>query len=264
MESPVYHLENVVHSRSELENFDGQLDLILTLLSRNRMEIQDIRISLLLDQYLEWMERQKELNLDVASEFAAMASYLLYIKTRMLLSIDEEETVSEMEELVAALEERKRTETYAKLKLLQPELRRRYESGVDCLTRGPLPVTPDRTYRYQHAPEDLQRAMRELYRRNGEEVVPPERAFQGIVGREPYPVAKKAEELLHRLARGVTRLSHLFRSAKSRSELVATFLAVLELCKLSRIRLEGDGMDCQVCGEEEPQGNSEPPAADGE
>jgi segregation and condensation protein A len=58
MEAPVYHLENVVHVRSELENFDGPLDLILTLLSRNRMEIQDIQISLILDQYLQWMEEQ--------------------------------------------------------------------------------------------------------------------------------------------------------------------------------------------------------------
>ncbi len=243
MEAPVYHLENVVHVRSELENFDGPLDLILTLLSRNRMEIQDIQISLLLEQYLEWMARQKALNLDVASEFVAMASHLLFIKTRMLLAMDQEESVSEMEELVAALEQRKRSEDYARIKLLLPELQRRWAIGSDCLTRGPLPVTPDKTYRYHHQPEDLERAMHLLFQRSAEEVVPPERAFRGIVGREPYPVGKKAEELLSRLKRGAQRLRSLFLLSKSRSELVATFLAVLELCKLHRIELEGEGAD---------------------
>lgn len=246
MEVPVYHLENVVHVRSELENFDGPLDLILTLLSRNRMEIQDIQISLILEQYLAWMDRQKELNLDVASEFVAMASHLLFIKTRMLLSMDEEESVSEMEELVAALEQRRRSENYARIKLLLPELQRRWLIGTDCLTRGPLPVTPDKTYRYQHAPEDLERAMHSLYQRTAEEVVPPERAFRGIVGREPYPVGKKAAELLGCLKQGVQRLKSLFSMAKSRSELVATFLAVLELCKLRRVELEGEGDETEV------------------
>jgi segregation and condensation protein A len=263
MEAPVYHLENVVHVRSELENFDGPLDLILTLLSRNRMEIQDIQISLILDQYLQWMEEQKELNLDVASEFVAMASHLVFIKTKVLLAMDQEESVSEMEELVAALEERKRSENYARVKLLLPELKRRYEIGSDCLTRGPLPVTPDKTYRYHHAPEDLTRAMKALYQRSAEEVVPPERAFRGIVGREPYPVGKKAEELLRRVGQGVQRLKSLFRLAKSRSELVATFLAVLELCKLHRIQLEGTGEEETVSAASGGQGSALDPLREG-
>jgi segregation and condensation protein A len=199
------------------------------------------------------MDHQKELNLDVASEFVTMASYLVFIKTRMLLAMDQEETVSEMEELVAALEERKRSENYERVKLLLPELKRRYEVGTNCLTRGPLPVTPDKTYRYPHEREDLARAMKELYQRSNEDVVPPERAFKGIVGREPYPVAKKARELLHRLGKGVERLKGLFRTAKSRSELVATFLAVLELCKLHRIELEGSQEDPKVLWNEEEQ-----------
>lgn len=257
MDSPVYHLENVVHVRSELENFDGPLDLILTLLSRNRMEIQDIQISLILEQYLEWMERQKELNLDVASEFVAMASHLVFIKTRMLLAMDQEESVSEMEELVAALEERRRSESYQRIKLLLPELQRHWEIGSRCLTRGALPVTPDKTYRYHHESADLEQAMKNLFRRSAEEVVPPERAFRGIVGREPYPVGKKAEELLRRVSAGVQRLRSLFRLSRSRSELVATFLAVLELCKLHRVELEGEGEETRV-----RVGTEEDPAQD--
>ena len=109
MESPVFKLEKVVHSRSEeLQDFEGPLDLILFLLGKNRMEIQDISISLICEQYLEWLERRQSMDLETASEFVAMASHLVYIKTRMLLSIEDEETKSEMEALIQSLEERRR------------------------------------------------------------------------------------------------------------------------------------------------------------
>lgn len=247
METPVYHLENVVHARSELEDFNGPLDLILNLLSRNRMDIQDIQITLILDQYMDWMNQRKELDLDVASEFVSMASHLVYIKTRMLLSIHDEEVLSEMEELVAALEERKRSENYGKVKMLLPELQSRYEAGVDYLSRGQLPFAPDKTYRYQHQPEDVYRAMMNLYRRNGEKLPPTVNLFRGIVGKEPYPVADKAREVLERLLHtGVARFRQLFLSSRSRSEIVATFLAVLELCKNRQIHLAGSEKDCTV------------------
>ena len=88
METPIYHLEGVVKAKEEqMEDFVGPLDLILHLLSKNKLEIKDIQLSLILDQYLEWMDRRKEMDLEVASEFAAMAAHLIYIKTRMLLSI---------------------------------------------------------------------------------------------------------------------------------------------------------------------------------
>ena len=78
MDSPIYHLERVVKARTEdLEDFTGPLDLILHLLSKNKMEIKDIQISLILDQYLAWMDQRKELDLEVASEFVTMASQLL-------------------------------------------------------------------------------------------------------------------------------------------------------------------------------------------
>ena len=109
MEAPIYHLDKVVKARQEdMEDFDGPLDLILHLLSKNKIEIRDIQISELLDQYLAWMAQREELNLEVASEFVTMAAHLVYIKTRMLLSIDDEVAMSEMEELMAALREDQR------------------------------------------------------------------------------------------------------------------------------------------------------------
>lgn len=256
MEVPVYHLDSVVKTRTEPADFDGPLDLILALLSKNKMEIQDIQISLILDQYLAWMAQRKQLDLEVASEFVAMAAQLVYIKTRMLLSIHDEEALSEMEELIASLEERQRHENYKKIKLLLPLMQNRYEVGRDCITRMQEPITPDKTYRYVHQPQDLQLALTTLLRRSGEQLPPPEKAFQGIVGREPYPVGNKAKEIISRLIRnGVTKFKALFQNSRSRSEIVATFLAILELCKASRIRLAGSGADCTVARTEpEPEG----------
>lgn len=247
METPVYHLEGVVHTRSELENFDGPLDLILSLLSKNKMEIQDIQISLILDQYFAWMERRKALDLDVASEFVTMASHLVYIKTRMLLSINDEEAQSEMEELIASLEARQRSEAYAKVQLVMPQLESRFEQGRNYITKEPEHIAPDKTYRYQHKPEDLRKAMQRLYEAGAEPVRPAQEMLSGIVGREPYPVTEKAREILDRLVLfSVTRFKALFLGSRSRSELVATFLAVLELCKSRKIRLAGTDDSCTV------------------
>lgn len=254
MDAPVYHLEHVVHSREEMEDFNGPLDLILHLLSKNKMEIKDIQISLILDQYIEWMDRRKELDLEVASEFVTMAAHLVYIKTRMLLSIQDEEAASEMELLIASLEEHQRHENYDRIKKVIPELDRRFQVGRDYLTRMPEQLPKEKTYRYVHQPEDLQRAMRAILERASEMPDPAKAAdpFKDIVGHEPYPVQDKVREVLARVLRaGVTRFRALFKGSRSRSEIVATFLAVLELCKGRRIHLAGTEADCTVTGTED-------------
>ena len=113
-----------------------------------------------------------------------------------------------------------------------------------------LPV--NRTYRYVHKPEDLLRAMTAVLARVDHRLPPPMAAFEGIVGREPYPVADKAGEILERLSRfGVTRFRALFKGNRSRSEVVATFLAVLELCRAHILHLAGSETDCTVRQERE-------------
>ena len=160
MEAPIYHLEGVVKAKAEdMEDFVGPLDLILHLLSKNKMEIKDIQISLILDQYMEWMEARRDLDLEVASGFVTMASHLVYIKTRMLLSIHDEEAMSEMEQLIATLEAHQRNENYLKIKAVVPALDVRYQIGRDYLSKVPEAVQPDKTYRYVHDKEDLVRAM---------------------------------------------------------------------------------------------------------
>ena len=85
MDNPIFKLEKVVQSKAAepLEDFEGPLDLILFLLSKNKIEIQDIPIALILDQYLEYLEKRQQMDLEVASEFVTMATHLMYIKTRM-------------------------------------------------------------------------------------------------------------------------------------------------------------------------------------
>lgn len=248
METPIYHLDKVVKVRQEdMEDFDGPLDLILHLLSKNKIEIRDIQISQLLDQYLEWMDRREKLNLEVASEFVTMAAHLVYIKTRMLLSIDDEEAASEMELLMAALEEHQHHESYLKIKAVSDQMGSRYEYGRDYMTKQPEPVKTERTYQYVHEAGDLLAAVRAVLARVDNKLPPPVQAFEGIVGREPYPVADKARSILDRLIQfGVTRFRALFRTNRSRSEIVATFLAVLELCRANRVRLAGTAEDCTV------------------
>ena len=246
--TPIFHLEKVVKVKNEdMEDFDGPLDLILHLLSKNRMEIKDIQLSLILDQYLAWMDRRKELDLEVASEFVAMAAQLIYIKTRMLLSIEDEEAMSEMEQLISALEEHQRHESYLKIKAAAQPLAARYEYGRDYLVKGPEPLKGRGEYQYVHERGDLLAALNGALERIGNKLPPPVEAFEGIVGREPYPVADKAMAILERLVQfGVTRFRSLFLTSRSRSEVVATFLAILELSKANRIHLAGTAEDCTV------------------
>ena len=249
MDEPRYHLGSVVHAKGEtLEDFDGPLDVILLLLSKNKIEIQDIQISAILEQYLAYLDEMKRMDMEIASEFIAMASYLMYIKTRMLLSkAEQEEAQSEMDELIRSLEERQRSECYLKIKQLTQKLGPMSEFGRSILTRTPEPMERGKVYEYSQDPADLVIALQEMLDRRGQSDEPNLQAFDEIVRREPYSVEKKSTEILDRLRRGgITRFLLLFRGSRTRSELVATFMAVLELCKNHLIRLAGSSADCTV------------------
>ena len=239
MDDLIFKLERVVQTKGSepLEDFEGPLDLILFLLSKNKIEIQDIPIALILDQYLAYLEQRKQMDLEVASEFITMAAHLMYIKTRMLLSLEDEEAQSE-----------KRGDAYAKVRYITERLGPMGEFGRSVLTRPPEPMERGKIYEYQQEPADLILAMQEVTDRRGQvEEAPPLKAFDEIVKREPYPVETKAREIIRRLRQGgITRFLLLFRSSRSRSELVATFMAVLELCRSNLIRLAGSASDCTV------------------
>ena len=249
MNEPTYHLSHVVKSKNaEPEDFSGPLDVILLLLSKNKIEIRDIQISVILEQYLAYLDEMKRMDLEIASEFISMASHLMLIKTKMLLSeAERQEGLSEMELLIQSLEQRQRQEILEKLKAPASWLEGRNEIGRNIFTKDPEPLRRDNTYRYQHEPKDLVSALLALQERSQTKLPSPVNAFEGIVGKEPYPVEKKAAEILKNLiARGVQRLRSLFRGNKSRSEVVATFLSILELCKLRSIAVEDEGDDMRI------------------
>ena len=243
MGEPQYRLEGIVHTRSEeMEDFEGPLDVIFTLLSKNKIEIQDVSITAILEQYLAYLEEMKRLDMEIASEFITMASHLMLIKTKMLLSAAEQaEAEDELDQLRQSLIERKRKEAMEQIRLAITELEPRNEIGRCLFVKEPEPLRRDQTYRYQHAPIDLLKALDAIAERNARQLPQPTMNFKGIVGKEPYPVSKKAGEVLRQLVlRGMEKLKNLFKGNRSRSEVVATFLAILDLCKTNSVTLEGD------------------------
>lgn len=243
MAEPQYKLEGIIHTKTETrEDFEGPLDVIFLLLSKNKIEIQDVSITAILEQYLAYLDEMKQLDMQIASEFITMASHLMLIKTKMLLSAAEQaEAESELDQLRQSLLERRRREAMEQIRQAIVQLEPRNEIGRCIFTKEPEPLPKEKTYRYQHSTADLLRALDLIAERNQRQLPPPTANFKGIVAKEPYPVNRKAGEVLRQLVlRGVERLKSLFRGNKSRSEIVATFLAILELCKTNSVVLEDD------------------------
>ena len=243
MGEPQYRLEGIVHTKSEvMEDFEGPLDVIFELLSKNKIEIQDVSITAILEQYLHYLDEMKRLDMEIASEFITMASHLMLIKTKMLLSAAEQaEAESELDLLRQSLIERQRKEAMESIRSAIAILEPRNEIGRCIFTKDPEPLRKDQTYRYQHQPVDLLKALDMIAERNSRQLPPPTVNFKGIVGKEPYPVTRKTGELLRQLLlRGVEKLKTLFKGNKSRSEIVATFISILEMCKTGTVTLEGD------------------------
>ena len=243
MAEPQYKLEGIIHTQTEdREDFQGPLDVIFLLLSKNKIEIQDVSITAILEQYLAYLDEMKRMDMQIASEFITMASHLMLIKTKMLLSAAEQaEAESELDLLRQSLIERRRKEAMEQIRSAVAQLEPRNEIGRCLFTKEPEPLRKDSTYRYKHNVLDLLRALDTIAERNQRQLPPPTANFKGIVAKEPYPVTRKAGEVLRQLVlRGVERLKSLFRGNKSRSESVATFLAILEVCKTNSVVLEDD------------------------
>ena len=238
-QQPNYYLEGVIRSRDELEDFSGPLDLILMLLSKNKIEIRDIQISVLLDQYLEYLQKMQEMDLEIASEFVQMASHLMYIKTKMLLTEEKEPT--ELEILVSALEQLKNRDAIAAVREVAPQLEKMTENGIRLQSRGPLPL-PEHPYDYHHDPQDLIASLAQILLRGTGDTAPQDEALKRAAPKPiVYSVHTKSAQLLSMLRqRGHMSLRELFAVCKSRSELVATFLSVLDLCSDGQIRVSGE------------------------
>ena len=218
----------------KLEGFEGPLDLLLQLIARNKYNIYDIPLLELIEQYLEQIENIKQNEMEVESEFLEMASRLLYIKTVSLLP-KHEEVVKLKEELTGELLEYMVCQQMAhKFSEMQ--------GGFDTFIRKPTEYEFDKTYELVH-PKDV---MFESYLAavgRGQRRLPPSTApFTKIVAKKIVAVSTKIIFVIRNLWKGgKSKLSDLYLSAESRSEIVATFLAVLELCKANRVKVEGEG-----------------------
>ena len=236
MNDPNFYLEGVVREKNETQDFEGPLSLILLLLSKNKIEIRDIVISDILEQYLAYLDEMQSMDLEIASEFVQMAAQLLYIKTRTLLSGDEE--VSELELLKSSLEQLQARDVFSAVQQIVPALRKASEFGMLYGVKPPEPLPADsRLYAYRHEPVDLLRAMARIYARGMVKPVLPDMR-DSVPPRIVYSVRDKSMQILHRLRKGKTDLSSLYRECGSRSEIVATFVSVLELCSLGSVRIE--------------------------
>lgn len=222
----------------KLESFEGPLDLLLTLIKKNKVSIWDIPIVEITDQYLEAIAGIEKTMLDNTGEFIIMASQLLYIKSKMLLPKDEEdeEEGDPREELAQRLFE------YKKIKEASQEMRKSEFSSKYMVFREEEKINfPVPEYNRNHDISELVDAFGSIYQRKIRHQKPEKRAFYGIVGREKVSVDDMAEKIRTVLKRKKkVEFSALFSDDDSRPEMIATFLAVLEMIKLNTIRADYD------------------------
>ena len=241
MENITYHLQGVIKSEEDYKDFEGPLNLILMLLSKNKIEIKDIKISLILDQYLEQIDIMQSMDLEVASEFIQMASHLLYLKTRTLIAGEESE-VSELQALISSLEQLKSRDAYASIQKIPPEFDSATRRGLLYQSRQPEPL-PKQEYGYRHAPVELLSAIANMLARGAH----PEEAdekVRGVPQKIVYGVRVKSREIIDRLKSCEKQsLRILFAECGSKSEMIATFISVLEMCAVGGLLIEQEGED---------------------
>ena len=220
-----------------LDSFEGPLDLLLTLIKKNKVSIWDIPIVEITDQYLEAIAGIERSRLDDTSEFIVLASQLLYIKSKMLLPRDEEEDEEDPREELA-----RRLYEYKKFKEASLEMRKSEFASRYMIFREEESIKfPVPEYSRHHELAELADAFNSILERRIRKAKPEKRAFYQIVGREKVSVDAMAARIRATLKnkRRVT-FSSLFSEQASRPELIATFLAVLEMIKANRIRADYD------------------------
>lgn len=239
-----FHLESLIKGENTTEDFDGPLSLILDLLRKNRIEIRDIKIADILDQYLEYLDRMQKMDLEIASEFVRMASYLLLIKTKMML-FGEKSEISELDALIASLEKLQARDWFESVKTVLPELEERMKEGLLTYTKGPEPEDEGNgTADYEVSEADLLSALLAVHLRENAKMHP-----AGGTVRPQYPkrvlfsVREKSRSIVRTLRDGPVSLGNIFNDCSSRTEIVAAFLSVLELCSFGSISVEGNEGD---------------------
>ena len=217
----------------KLEDFEGPLDLLLYLVSKNKMNIYDIEIVALIDQYVSMVNGLPVYQMESASEFIEMAARLVQMKSYFLLP-KSEEAERMKEELTGMLVE------YSACKEVAAQLRSMAE-GVYTVVREPAEVELDTEYRLRHDVYLLEEADNALQGRSRQKQPPRQEQFEPLTTAPFVSVTSRIIHVLRGLMTGrVRRLRQLFVKEGGRSQTVATFLAVLELVRAGRIAIADD------------------------
>lgn len=223
----------------KLDVFEGPLDLLLNLIAKNKLNIYDIPIAELLEQYMAQIHEMQAADMDVASEFLEMAARLVHIKSVSLLPKKEEEAALKQELTGQLLE-------YQQCKEAAMRLRERF--SLDDIVRAQADIPADLTYKRHHKPQELLSAyLSMLGKKKPPEPQKPEDTISKLITRRVVSVASQIVFVLRSLwKKRHVSLKELFRGKNDPSERVAAFLAVLELVKDKRLRVDGDGEDCEI------------------
>ncbi|MCL2696541.1 MAG: segregation/condensation protein A [Oscillospiraceae bacterium] len=219
------------------EVFEGPLDLMLTLIAKHKLNITDIRISVLLEQFLLYLDAMREADIEVAGEFLAMAARLIYMKSAALLP------KHELEELKKEL--RHSLEEYARYKKAASRFAELY-GGDNIFVRKPDELPVDNEYRGIHSADELLGALSEIIGREKAAAMP--LPAISVTAHKYVSVFSKIMFILKQIRRGGEyRLAEFYRG-QTRTEKVAVFLALLELSAYGRVKFSDDGEVVEVIG----------------
>lgn len=218
-----------------IETFEGPLDLLLSLIKKNEMSIFDIQIHVIFEQYMEYLQLMESLDIDIAGEFITMAAELMLIKSQMLLPRSEEEE-SPVKKLQMAVME------YAKAKHAAEFLREQWSENTGVAYREP--AEPEKGLPLHYELKVLERAFRRMLARSSmmkEMQRKPEQTLENLLKHKVTPIPVKVISVMRYLYRyGETEFETILMNNETRSDLIATFAAVLELVKFQRVFLGGD------------------------
>lgn len=223
----------------KLEVFEGPMDLLLSLISKHKLDIYDIPIVELVEQYMAYVRQMQDEDMDIASEFLEMAARLVYIKSVSLLPT-QEEAEELKKELTGELLE------YRDCQIMAGRLKET-ANGFDLYTKQPDEIQYDETYNRLHDTDELLRSYIMALGKGKRKLPPPVEAFTAIVTKKIVSVSSKLTSIVSRL-RNTKRASYrtLLETSESRSDLIATFLAILELIRDRTVSTEGEGEDMNI------------------
>lgn len=217
----------------KLDVFEGPLDLLLHLISKHKLNINDIPIFDLVEQYIDYVRKMEEADMEIASDFLEMAARLVYIKSVSLLPVYEEAEQLKKELTGELLE-------YQDCKIMAGKIAETAD-GFDYFYRNTMKIEADKKYDRLHESNELIGYYMEAVGRGKRKLPPPVEAFTAIVTKKIVSVASRLSGIFAKLKRRpVNRLGDFFEDTSSKSEIVATFLAILELIKARRIMISGE------------------------